>query len=301
MKIYDSITNVFDWNKLDDIPEITKLKETPQNEIWHKEGNAFVHTCMVVQQALDHISNVTLDALKYEPTREILVYAALLHDVGKGVVTTKGEDGLYHASNHAVKSAEMAVNILKRLEVDKYLHQAIISLVRWHMQPMYILEAKNPKRAVLKLANNLEQVNMDLLLLLKQCDCEGSIYDTDDHREEILSKVRELYYDNVTYSEGTEVTLTKIGDNDTCTYPVGQHPNGINTGYQIRGKLHEPITIGHRVPIGSFRSGFSTSPVTEIVNKSCFKTKNSVYHITDEKCTINKKCDIETLNQTKEK
>lgn len=282
MKIYNSTTNTFNWNKLDDIPEIVKLKTTPQNEVWHKEGNAFIHTCMVIQAALDHISNITLDTLKSEPIREILVYAALLHDIGKGVVTTKGEDGLYHASNHAIKSAEMAVDILKKLEVEEYLHQAIISLVRYHMQPMYVLEAKDSEKAVLKLANNLEQVNVDLLLLLKQCDCEGSIYDVDDHMKETLSKIREIYYDKVTYKEGTVVTLTKVKDNDTCSYPVGQHPNGINAGYQVQGKLHEPITIGHRVPIGSSMTGFSTSPVTEIVNKNCFKTKNSVYHITDE-------------------
>lgn len=281
MKLYDSTTNAFDWNKLDDIPEIAKLKTTPQNEIWHKEGNAFVHTCMVVQAALDHISNVTFDYLNNEGIREILVYSALLHDVGKGEVTTKGEDGLYHASNHAIVSANIAKELLKKLEVEEYLHTAIISLVRWHMQPMYVFEAKNPEKAVLKLANNLKEVNVDLLVLLKQCDCEGSIYDEDDHMDELLSRVREIYYDKVTYKRGTEVVLTKMRDNDTCNYPTGQHPNGINTGYQVQGKLHEPITIGHRVPIGPIMSGFSTSPVTEIVNKNCFKTKNSIYNIID--------------------
>lgn len=94
--------------KLDLIPEIEKLKRIPQNEIWHKEGNAFVHTCMVVQSALDHISNETIDYLASPEIREILVYAALLHDVGKAFTTKKGEDGLYHASNHAIKSAEIA-------------------------------------------------------------------------------------------------------------------------------------------------------------------------------------------------
>lgn len=44
MKLYDSTENTFHWEKLDLIPEIEKLKRTPQNEIWHKEGNAFVHT-----------------------------------------------------------------------------------------------------------------------------------------------------------------------------------------------------------------------------------------------------------------
>ena len=32
----------------------------------------------------------------------------------------------------------------------EHLHTAIISLVRWHMQPMYILEHTNPEKAILK-------------------------------------------------------------------------------------------------------------------------------------------------------
>lgn len=278
MKLYDSTENTFHWEKLDLIPEIEKLKQTPQNEIWHKEGNAFVHTCMVVQSALDHISNETIDYLASPEIREILVYAALLHDVGKAFTTKKGEDGLYHASNHAIKSAEIAKDLLVKLEVDEHLHTAIISLVRWHMQPMYILEQTNPEKAILKLANNLNEVNVELLILLKQCDCEGSIYDKDDHRDEILQKVRDIYYDKITYKRGETVKITKLSDNDTCSYVPGHHPNGINTGYEKIGRLIEPITKGHRVYLGL---GFSTSPVVEIVSKNCFKTRNSVYEITE--------------------
>lgn len=278
MKLYDSTENAFHWEKLDLIPEIEKLKQTPQNEIWHKEGNAFVHTCMVVQSALDHISNETIDYLASLEIREILVYAALLHDVGKAFTTKKGEDGLYHASNHAIKSAEIAKDLLVKLEVDECLHTAIISLVRWHMQPMYILEQTNPEKAILKLANNLNEVNVELLILLKQCDCEGSIYDKDDHRDEILQKVREIYYDKITYKRGETVKITKLSDNDTCSYVPGHHPNGINTGYEKIGRLIEPITKGHGVYLGL---GFSTSPVVEIVSKNCFKTRNSVYEITE--------------------
>ena len=106
------------------------------------------------------------------------MYAALLHDVGKAFTTKKGEDGLYHASNHAIKSAEIAKDLLVKLEVDEHLHTAIISLVRWHMQPMYILEQTNPEKAILKLANNLNEVNVEIVKLkndMKQVQTQSRV------------------------------------------------------------------------------------------------------------------------------
>ena len=279
MNLYNPTENSFHWELLKDIPEIMKLKEIPQNETWHKEGDVFTHTCMVVQSTLDHISNGTFEYLDSPVYREVLVYSALLHDVGKCSTTVKGEDGLHHSPDHAIKSAEMAVDLLVKLKVDEYLHKAIISLVRWHMQPMYIANNTNPDKAILKLTNSLDQINADILILLKQCDCEGAIYDEDDKYSEKLSNVRNLYYGKVTYAKGTKVKITKLGDNDTCSYTPGHHPNGINTGYETEGILIEPITKGHRVSFGFNR--FSSSPVTEIVSKNCFKTKNSVYQITE--------------------
>lgn len=61
----------------------------------------------------------------------------------------------------------------------------------------------------------------------------------------------------------------------------GNHPNGINEGYEIEGKYNftSPV-IGDRYWLGSL----FTSTVTEIIHnndKECkFRTKNSIYLIT---------------------
>lgn len=136
------------------------------------------------------------------------------------------------------------------------------------------------KRYQVRLVNNLEYIDFEALLLLKKCDCEGSIPESDDHHEETLRSVRELYYEVCSYPAQTKVWIEKLKDTNTCNYKPGCHPNGINKGYLTQGYLSLPITVGFRTCLG-FR--FSTSPVTKIVDKNHFHTQNSVYKITEVK------------------
>lgn len=278
--IYNSETNTVFWDKLLGIPEFKELSKTPQNALWHKEGDAFTHTCMVTKCMLKYIENC--DSLHFKDTdyREILVFSALLHDIGKAVTTEKGEDGLYHCKDHAIKGVSIAERILNTYMCDIKVtnKEAILSLVRNHMQPLYILQKKNSKSAILKLANDLKGIDFESLLLLKKCDCEGSIPEKDDRHEETLNSVRELYYEVCSYPAGTGVQLCKLEDSDTCGYKPGCHPNGINAGYIAHGCLVFPVTVGFRTCLGLH---FSTSPVVKIIDKNHFQTRNSVYEIVE--------------------
>lgn len=278
--IYNPEKNTVHWGELLKIPEFKALLETPQNVLWHKEGNAYIHTCMVTQCMLEYIDNS--DDFKFmDPQyREILVFGALLHDVGKAVTTEKGEDGLYHCKDHAIKGVPIAENILNTYatEIPEKCKNAILSLVRYHMQPLYVLKNRDSRNAILRLANNLKNVDFEALLLLKKCDCDGSIFEKDDNHEEILENVRRLYYDVCSYPAKTKVWIKKLGDAETCDYKPGCHPNGINTGYLTQGYLSMPVTIGFRTSLG-FR--FSTSCVTKIIDKNHFQTENSIYEITE--------------------
>lgn len=278
--IYNSETNTVFWDKLLEIPEFKKLSKTPQNALWHKEGDAFTHTRMVTKCMLQYIEDC--DNLRFEDPdyREILVFSALLHDIGKAVATEKGEDGLYHCKDHAIKGVSIAERILNTYMCDIKVtnKEAILSLVRNHMQPLYILQKKNSKSAILKLANDLKGIDFESLLLLKKCDCEGSIPEKDDRHEETLNSVRELYYEVCSYPAGTKVQLCKLKDSGTCSYKPGCHPNGINAGYIAHGCLVFPVTVGFRTCLGL---RFSTSPVVKIIDKNHFQTRNSVYEIVE--------------------
>lgn len=78
--IYDPKTNIVFWDELLKIPEFKALSETPQNILWHKEGDAFTHTCMVTKCMLKHIENSNEVLFQDIDYRNILVFAALLHD-----------------------------------------------------------------------------------------------------------------------------------------------------------------------------------------------------------------------------
>ena len=58
------------------LPEISKLKGIPQPQEFHKEGDAFVHTCLALKSLPDN-SPLTL------------VWATLLHDAGKAEIDRK--------------------------------------------------------------------------------------------------------------------------------------------------------------------------------------------------------------------
>lgn len=70
------------------------------------------------------------------------------------------------------------------------------------------------------------------------------------------------------------VRITKLKDEAFN----GRHPNGINEGYERTGTAENKPTIGERFYVGGW-NGFSTSPVTEIIDNNTFRTQNSVYKI----------------------
>lgn len=53
-----------------------------------------------------------------------------------------------------------------------------------------------------------------------------------------------------------------------------EHPNNINEGFEKIGDFIGAPQIGQRFYVGM---SFSTSPVTELVDKKTFKTANSIY------------------------
>jgi len=65
--------------------------------------------------------------------------------------------------------------------------------------------------------------------------------------------------------------ITKLTDDEFN----GNHPNGINVGYNRFGEMYDPPTVGDCFYLGSFK----TSIVTEIIDKNTFRTENSTYKI----------------------
>lgn len=276
IQIYNPETNTIDFDLVLQIPEFQKLKETPQHSWWHEEGDAWEHTKMVVNKMIDFIDkNQECQFFNDPQYREILVYSALFHDIGKPLTTFLGEDGYYHCPEHAVEGAQLTETLINNLSLDENIKPAITSLVRNHMRPIYVMKSDNPKQELLKLVNSLNGVDFRALVLLKWCDDQGSIHPYSGY-EELLKKVYDLYLEEISYPKGTCVKVTKL-EILNAEHELLGHPNGIEKGDAYLGKIFTPVTVGWGVFLGRV---FHTSNVTEIIDKNHFKTKNSLYEIT---------------------
>ena len=100
------------------IPELEDLAQTPQPPQYHAEGDVAVHTQMAVEAC----------PVDDDPD---LVWAALLHDVGKAAVTILDGDRIT-AHGHDIAGAELAQTILQRLQMPVERQTRIVWAVRHH-------------------------------------------------------------------------------------------------------------------------------------------------------------------------
>lgn len=107
-------------------PEVEELIGVEQNHLHHLEGDVWVHTMMVVDQAAKRREKVA------QPLPFML--SALCHDFGK-IVATEEIDGELHAYDHEHKGLPLVERFLNRLTSEKYLIDYVINMVGLHMKP----------------------------------------------------------------------------------------------------------------------------------------------------------------------
>jgi len=100
-----------------------------------------------------------------------LLFTALFHDSGKPATTAVDpETGRTRSPKHAIIGAEIARRELRELGCDLRLREEIISLIRLHGRPPYLLEKADPEREVI---SSSWQVNNRLLYLFALADTRG--------------------------------------------------------------------------------------------------------------------------------
>ena len=102
------------------LPEIEAMHGVEQPPEFHPEGDVFEHTMLL----LKHMA---------WPGAEI-GWAALLHDVGKPLCRTVGENGVAHFYGHEEVGADLAEAIMKRLRMTSAATEHVVSAVRRHMR-----------------------------------------------------------------------------------------------------------------------------------------------------------------------
>lgn len=157
------------------LPEVTNLIGVPQDPKWHPEGDAYTHTLHV------------MEILSYTEEDPLLLFAALLHDIGKAT-TTKFEDGRWRSKGHAKVGAELAVPACERLGLSVIEKERVVWLVASHMRLNEITKMKKAKARRL-----IHHPFFRDLLRLRTADVFGSSGDMrpvlDSHR--LVTELRE--------------------------------------------------------------------------------------------------------------
>lgn len=155
------------WDYVLTIPEFSVLQTCNQSVKYHGEGNAFIHTKCVMEEAL----KVAKSQFEFE-FEDALVFltAALFHDIGKGVTTELGKGNDWHSYNHEFAGERITRRLLWNEGWE--FREAVCSLVRYHMVPFTILKQNNYIEKILKIGCVIPSWKM--LYCLHYCDFMGS-------------------------------------------------------------------------------------------------------------------------------
>ncbi|MBA3297722.1 MAG: HD domain-containing protein [Acidobacteria bacterium] len=150
-------------------PEIKALVGCPQEPEWHPEGDVWVHTLLVMDEARKRISDLD------RPRQIAVMLGALLHDVGKPP-TTALVDGRIRSIDHEQQGVAPAAAVLDRLNVHTIsgydVRAQVLGIVAHHLKPGMFRQSPTPVTdgAFRRLA---QKVDLELLAVVARSDCEG--------------------------------------------------------------------------------------------------------------------------------
>lgn len=148
-------------------PELLAMIDCPQEPQWHPEGDVWVHTLMVIDEAAKLIRQSGLK----EEEKLIIMAASLCHDIGKPP-TTKHIDGLIRSLAHDEAGVLLTKNMLSRIAFPPKYIDDVCALVREHLKPFQLYKVRDniSDGAIKRLAL---RVNVDHLLYVSRADFLG--------------------------------------------------------------------------------------------------------------------------------
>jgi len=109
--------------------ELADLRDVPQDPRWHPEGPVHVHTALSADAAARAATKAGLG----EEEREVVVLAAMLHDLGKATHTVTEADGSITSRGHAAAGVDRARRLLTRMGAPHRMHYLVGPLIAEHM------------------------------------------------------------------------------------------------------------------------------------------------------------------------
>ena len=150
-------------------PELAPLVGCEQEPEWHPEGDVWVHTLLVVDEARTRIDDLD------RPRQIVVMLGAVCHDLGKPS-TTAFLDGRIRSIDHEQAGVAPATALLDRLNInsiDGYdVRRQVLGIVAHHLKPGMFRQSPTPVSdgAFRRLA---QKVDLELLARVAKSDCLG--------------------------------------------------------------------------------------------------------------------------------
>ena len=150
-------------------PELKALVGCPQEPEWHPEGDVWVHTLMVVDQARTRIDDVE------RPQQIAIMLGAVCHDLGKPP-TTAFIDGRIRSIDHEQAGVAPTTAVLDRLNIHTIggfdVRKQVLGVTAHHLKPGMFGMSKTPVSdgAFRRLA---QKVDLEILARVAKSDCMG--------------------------------------------------------------------------------------------------------------------------------
>lgn len=151
------------------LPELKGLVGCPQEPEWHPEGDVWIHTLMVVDEARKRINGLD------RGRAAAIMLGAVCHDLGKPP-TTAVIEGRIRSLGHEEEGVAPASAVLDRLNIhtlDGYdVRHTVLGIVAHHLKPGAFKKSATPvgdaafRRLALK-------VDLELLAIVAKSDCLG--------------------------------------------------------------------------------------------------------------------------------
>jgi tRNA nucleotidyltransferase (CCA-adding enzyme) len=150
-------------------PDVKALVGCEQEPEWHPEGDVWIHTLMVIDQARTRIHDLT------RGEQITVMLGALCHDLGKPP-TTAFVDGRIRSMEHEQAGLEPTVRVLDRLNIHTIesfdVRHHVLGIVAHHLKPLSFYKSATPvgDGAFRRLA---QKVDLELLARVAKSDCLG--------------------------------------------------------------------------------------------------------------------------------
>ena len=150
-------------------PELHALVGCVQEPEWHPEGDVWVHTLQVIDQARTRVDDLP------RPQRLAVMLGAVCHDFGKPA-TTAFSDGRIRSIDHEEQGVAPATRFLDRLNVHSFegydVRAQVLGMTAQHLKPGMWFKTKGVvgDGAFRRLAH---KVDLELLARLAKADCLG--------------------------------------------------------------------------------------------------------------------------------